>query len=355
MKKKRAKRRGTPHQGGHRTIMATIYEVSRLAGVSLATVSRVMNDSARVTDKTRRKVLAAMEELGYRPNSIAQSLASNRTNSVGILVPELHGPFFGTMLSGIEAELRGAKKHVIITVGHSEEEKEIDGIEFLMSRNCDALILHVDAVSDDYLVQLSREATPLVVINRFVPGMADNCINLDNEYGGYLATKSVLDRGHTEIAYISGPHWKKDANERLAGHRKALSESGLPLNEQLMFEGDFHESGGTDGMAYLIGTAVPFSAVICANDDMAAGAMVVARESGLGIPDDVSVVGFDNVIFSHFTYPKLSTVDYPINDMGQMAARWILKNVYQQSGYEIQNVFQPELVDRASIKTIAGP
>src|SRR5690606_28072472 len=116
----------------------------------------------------------------YRPSSIAQSLASSRTNSVGILVPELHGPFFGTMLSGIEAELRGAKKHVIITVGHSDEEKEIDGIEFLMSRNCDALILHVDAVSDDYLLRLEAGSTPFVVINRSVPGMDDNCINLDN-------------------------------------------------------------------------------------------------------------------------------------------------------------------------------
>lgn len=334
--------------------MATIYEVSRLAGVSLATVSRVMNDSARVTDKTRQKVIAAMQELGYRPSSIAQSLASSRTNSVGILVPELHGPFFGTMLSGIEAELRKAKKHVIITVGHSDEEKEIDGIEFLMSRNCDALILHVDAVPDDYLVRLARDATPLVIINRFIPAMADNCINLDNEHGGYLATKDLLERGHRSIAYISGPYWKKDANERLAGHKRALAEYDVPLDERLVFEGDFHESGGTEGMAYLIRQGLPITAVICANDDMAAGAMVVAREHGLDIPGDVSVIGFDNLIFSHFTYPKLSTVDYPVNDMGQMAARWILRNVYQQDGHIIQNIFKPELVDRASIKTVAG-
>jgi LacI family transcriptional regulator len=333
--------------------MATIYEVSRLAGVSLATVSRVMNDSARVTEKTRQKVLSAMAELGYRPSSIAQSLASNRTNSVGILVPELHGPFFGTMLSGIEAELRGAKKHVIITVGHSDEEKEIDGIEFLESRNCDALILHVDAVSDRYLEGLKSGRTPFVVINRSIPGIADNCINLDNEYGGYIATKALLERGHRKVAYISGPRWKKDANERLAGHKRALGEFGVPFDETLKFEGDFHESGGASGMEYLIGTGVPFSAVVCANDDMAAGAMVVARNSGLQIPDDVSVVGFDNVIFSHFTYPQLSTIDYPISDMGQMAARWILQNVYGQDGHEIRNLFKPELVDRASIRTIA--
>ncbi|MGH8222378.1 MAG: LacI family DNA-binding transcriptional regulator, partial [Woeseiaceae bacterium] len=121
--------------------MATIYEVSARAGVSLATVSRVMNNSGRVSEKTRQKVLAAMAELDYRPNSIAQSLASSRSNSVGILVPELHGPFFGVLVSGIEAELREAGKHVIITVGHSDVVKEKDGIEFLAGRKCDALIV----------------------------------------------------------------------------------------------------------------------------------------------------------------------------------------------------------------------
>ena len=136
--------------------MATIYEVSKLAGVSLATVSRVTSNNALVSDKTRQKVLDAMAQLGYRPNSIAQSLASKRTNSVGILVSELHGPFFGQMMAGIETELRAAGKHVIITTGHSEEDKEKEGIEFLKSRNCDALIVHVEAVSDEYLKDLCQ-------------------------------------------------------------------------------------------------------------------------------------------------------------------------------------------------------
>jgi LacI family transcriptional regulator len=136
--------------------MPTIYEVSKLAGVSLATVSRVINNSGKVRVETRRKVEVAMQELGYRPNSIAQSLASNRSNSVGVLVPELHGPFFGIMLSSIEDELRAAGKHVIITAGHSDEEKEKDSIEFLASRQCDALILHAFAVSDEYLLQQAR-------------------------------------------------------------------------------------------------------------------------------------------------------------------------------------------------------
>lgn len=334
--------------------MATIYEVSKLAGVSLATVSRVMNNSGRVTEKTRLKVESAMRELGYRPNSIAQSLASNSSNSVGIIVPELHGPFFGTMLSGIEAELREAGKHVIITVGHSDKEKEVDGIEFLLTRRCDALILHVDAVPDDYLVELCKGATPVVVINRTIAEVADNCINLDNEHGGYVAAKSLLELGHRHIAYISGPRWKMDANERLAGHRRALDEAGVELDEQLVVEGNFHESSGGSGMRHLLKTGIPFTAVVCANDQMAAGAMEVARESGLNLPDDVSVVGFDNVLFARYVYPKLSTVDYPINDMGHMAARWVLRNVYDNKNLKIRNVFKPRMISRASVAPVAG-
>jgi LacI family transcriptional regulator len=148
--------------------MATIYEVSELAGVSLATVSRVINDSGVVSPKTRDKVIEAMRELGYRPNTIAQSLATKRSNSVGVLIPELYGPFFGVILSSIEDELRTESKHVIITAGHSDEAIEKDGIEFLSSRNCDALILHVYAVSDEYIEQLRESNIPIVVIGRSV-------------------------------------------------------------------------------------------------------------------------------------------------------------------------------------------
>ena len=142
--------------------MATIYEVSELAGVSLATVSRVMNNSGKVSPKTRKKVEAAMKALGYRPNLIAQSLALKRSNSVGVLVPELHGPFFGVMLSSIEAELRAAGKHIIITAGHSDENIERESIEFLSKRRCDALILYVYGVPDDYLVEFSESSVPVV-------------------------------------------------------------------------------------------------------------------------------------------------------------------------------------------------
>jgi len=335
--------------------VATIYEVSELAGVSLATVSRVLNDSGKVTAKTRTKVQEAMKELGYRPNSIARSLASNRTNSVGVQVPTLGGPFYGEILSGMEAELRDAGKHVIISAGHSDKESEIAGIEFLLSRNCDALILHVDAVDDEYLMKLARGPVPIIVIGRHVPGIEDRCINLDNELGGYLATKSVLVLGHNKLAYISGPLWKHDAHDRLDGHKRALKEHGLEFDPQLLYEGDFREASGSRGMDELLRIGRPFSAVICANDEMAAGALGVARERGMEIPDDISVIGFDNVFFTRYFRPRLSTIDYRISSMGQMAARIVLKSVYSQQDLEIQNIFEPTVVMRSSVKCKTGP
>lgn len=330
--------------------MATIYEVSKRAGVSLATVSRVLNNSGSVTERTRQKVLSAMAELDYRPNSIAQSLASNRSNSVGILVPELHGPFFGTLITGIEQVLREAGKHTIVTVGHSNEAEEKDGIEFLVSRRCDALILHVDAVSDDFLIELDAGPVTVVLVNRLVPEVEEKCIRLDNTLGGRIATTYLLELGHRDIAYISGPLWKSDARDRLAGHRQALADAGVDFDDRLFFEGDFQEPSGSEGMRHFMSLGVPFTALVCANDGMAAGAMRAAREGGLQIPRDVSIVGFDNVTFSGYLYPNLSTINYPAMEIGQMAGRWVLREVYGKGDVVVRKLFEPALIVRESAR-----
>jgi LacI family transcriptional regulator len=332
--------------------MATIYEVSKLAGVSLATVSRVINKNSRVSDKTRQKVEQAMKELGYRPNSIAQSLASNSTNSVGILVSELHGSFFGEMMAGIEAELRAAGKHVIITTGHSEEEKEKDGIEFLISRNCDAIILHVEAVTDDYLINLSKGKIPVYLMSRLVDGLKQSCISLDNELGGYLATQAVIEQGHKDIAYIAGPKLKADSTDRFAGHMRALSEYNIAVNEELYFEGDFRETGGSDGLKQFLDNKQIFTALVCGNDEMASGAITYAREQGLSLPKDLSIIGFDNINFARHTYPKLTTIENPVNLMGHMAAKLVLKNVYGRKAIPITHSFKPTLVTRDSLNRV---
>lgn len=333
--------------------MANIYEVAELAGVSLATVSRVINPGTRVSDKTRQKVLAAMQKLGYRPNSIAQSLATRSSNSVGVLVSELHGPFYGAMLSAIEQTLRAAGKFVLVAAGHSKEEQEREAIRFLVGRNCDALIVHVEALPDKFLVEHNKKSTPLVVVNRKVRGMADRCFSLNNEIGGYLAAQSLLKLKHRKIAYISGPLDWVDAQQRLQGHKRALAEAGVAFDERLLHEGDYHETGGTEALNDLFDTGIPFTAVVCANDDMAAGAMAAAHDRGLKLPEELSIVGYDDAPISRYVYPKLSTVHYPIADMSHMAARWVLKNVYDHKKLEVQQSFEPTFVARDSVARLS--
>ncbi len=329
--------------------MANIYQVAELAGVSLATVSRVINPGAKVSEQTRQKVLAAMKELGYRPNSIAQSLATRSSNSVGVLVSELYGPFYGAMLSAIEGTLRAAGKFVLVAAGHNNEQQELEAIRFLVSRNCDALIVHVEALTDEFLVQHNQKSTPLVVVNRNVTGLADRCFSLNNELGGYLATQALLARQHRNIAYISGPLGWIDAQQRLAGHKRALAEAGVAFDARLLYEGDYHETGGSEALNALLATGLPFSAVVCANDDMAAGAMAAAHERGFELPGQLSIVGFDDAPISRYVYPKLTTIHYPIADMSRMAARWVLKNVYEQANIDVQQLFEPSLVERDSV------
>ncbi len=329
--------------------MVTIKQVSELAGVSSATVSRVINNTDKVTEETRKQVLAAMEQLGYRPNFIAQSLASKKTNTVGYIVPELHGSFFGEMMSGSERELRGAGKHMFIAAGHSNEKDEIDAIEALLGRRCDALILHVEAVSDDYLISLADSNVPFVVVNRYIEEIGAHCIGLDNQQGGYLATKAVLAQGHREIAYLAGSLWKADARLRLAGHKKALAEFGVEYNPALFYEGDFQAHSGEAGIHQLLADGAKFTAVVCANDEMASGAIEALYANQIELPAQVSVVGFDNVNFAHYLRPKLTTVEYPMWDIGAMAARWILNKVYDCRATALNHVIQPKLIVRDSL------
>ena len=329
--------------------MATIYEVSALAGVSLSSVSRVLNDHEHVSKKTKQKVVAAMNELDYRPNTIARSLASSCSNSVGVLVSELHGPFFGAMLSTIELELRNAGKHAVITAGHSDEESEKKGLEFLIDRNCDALILHVDAISDEYLIELSKSKTPFVILNRYISEIKENCFYLNNELGGYLAAKHLIEQGHKDIAYISGPTTKQDTAERLVGHKKALTEAHISFKENLIYEGDYLTESGRDGFNSLIKNKATFTAVICSNDEMASGAMRGARDHKLLIPEQCSFIGFDNAFFTEYLYPQLTTINFPVNDMAKMSTLWILQNVYKQKEIKITNIFTPKLIERKSV------
>lgn len=327
--------------------MPTIYQVAERAGVSLSTVSRVLKGKASVNKVLKERVEKAVKELNYRPNSVARSLANNRTDSVGVLVPELNAPFFGDLMQAVESTLRAADKHVIISVGRNCLETEKDAVEFLISRNCDALIMHAEALSDEYLLELNQSKLPVALVNRQVEGLPEACTSLDNEKGGYLATRHLLELGHKDIAYISGPTDKCDASLRLEGHKRALSEAGLPINPQLIFNGDYSEEDGKIGLLELMARDVPFTALVCANDWMASGAISCARDLGMSLPHDLSVVGFDDVVFAHHVFPRLTTVSNPIAEMAEMSAKYILNKVYGQAN-NVQLYFEPSLVVRES-------
>lgn len=328
--------------------MVTIKEVSEAAGVSSATVSRVINNPDSVKEKTRAKVLAAIERLGYRHNSIAASLASRQSNTIGYVVPELHGFFFGEMMSGSESVLRGANKHMFVTAGHSNEKMEKEAIEDLIGRQCDALILHVEALSDEYLISLANGNVPIVIVNRYIREIGDKCIALDNKLGGLLATQHLIDLGHQSIAYIAGSLWKADGRDRLNGHIRALQRADLEYDPRLVYEGDFQAHAGVEGVEYLLEQKVPFTAIACANDEMASGAIETLRSHNLLVPESVSVVGFDDVEFSRYLFPKLTTIEYPTKAMGELAARLILARVYQKQDIEMEHVIEPKLIQRDS-------
>ena len=226
------------------------------------------------------------------------------------------------------------------------------GIEFLVSRNCDAIIAHVEGVSDEYLIEMNEDKCPIYLVSRYVDSLKDKCISLDNELGGYLATKAVIEQGHKDIAYIAGPQFKPDALNRLEGHKRALKEHGLTFNEELFYIGDFKETGGQAALNIFMNNKASFSAVVCANDEMASGAMKYAREHGLHLPEDLSIIGFDNINFANYLYPTLTTVDNPVGEMGSMAAKLVLKNVYKQNKVNVNQVFEPKLVIRNSVAKV---
>lgn len=326
--------------------MATIKQVSEYAQVSQATVSRVMTGSARVSAATRERVEEAMSSLGYTPNAFAQSLASNRSNSVGLVVSSLNGPFYGLLMEGLEATLRADNKYLLIASGNSDEAREREAVEFLLSRRCDALVLHAELLADDYIQALS-DRVPLVCINRSVPGLESQCIFLDNEYGGYIATRHLLEQGHTRIACIRGPSWNRDAEARIQGFRRAMNEAGLAVDNNLLAEGRFTKEGGYEAMNSLLDRQGAFTGLVAGDDDLAIGAMTALRSRGYSVPADVAVIGYDDMPYAEHLTPSLSSVYLPIGDMARMAGSLVLNRVYRGHS-DIQHRFTPRLVARAS-------
>ena len=333
--------------------MATIREVSRLARVSPATVSRVLNGTTPVATPTRKRVLEAVEALNYTPNAFARGLATNRSGGIGITVNEVSSPYFGAFVAGVEQVARENGIHLMVSSGFADAEAERSSIEFLLGRRCDGLVVQAEGLPDEELIALVREGSaPVVVFGRGITEIEDACVVMNNERGGALAAEYLLACGHRRIGHITGPLSFPDSRDRLQGYRRALEAAGVGYLERYVVESNFQEEGGARAVARLLERAPEITAIFFGNDQMAAGGMRTLRESGRDVPKDVSVVGFDDVFLALYLTPTLTTIRQPLVDMGRAAAHLLLARL-GHGGEEVVHRFDPELIERQSVARLS--
>lgn len=308
----------------------TIRTVATRAGVSPATVSRVLNDSAPVSDETRERVLRAARELDFTPNLIARALTVKKTFLLGVILPDLSGQFFTQLLQGIDEIAYSKGYHIIVSCSHSHR-NEIHTLAKLMSEGrVDGLIVMEPLLGTKALSSLVHFRMPVVVLNFPWNGGMVQSILVDNQRGAYLATKHLLDHGYQPVAMIRGPAGNFDAEKREQGYREALRERGLDPdaeNGAYLVRGAFGRHSGYLAMSMLLGLAKRPRAVFAANDEMAIGAYGAIRDHGLSVPDDVAIAGFDDIDVASCIRPPLTTVHVPITELGSKAAEHLIRAI----------------------------
>ena len=329
---------------------SNILEVAKLAGVSASTVSRVTSGNAVVKPETRQRVQEAMDKLGYKPNSAAQSLSSKRSNTIGMVVAGLDGPFYGPMIAGVESALRERGKHLLIASGSGNTSSEVEAVEFLLGRQVDGLVLLTEWLEQRYVAELSARI-PVYMINQYYEGMDNRVMLLDDVDGGYQATKYLLDKGHRAIACISAQEFKQDANDRVKGYKGALREAGIPVLDDLIARTSFEVQGGIDGMALLSKRGANFTAVVVGNDESALGVYSWAQDHKVRIPDDISVIGYDDILLARFLTPPLTTMHAPNFDMATQAADSAFNEIYRKRS-PLGGSFKTTLIERESVTAL---
>lgn len=327
----------------------TLEMVAKEAGVSPSTVSRILNGTARVRDAKVRAVEAAIAKLQFMPNPVARSLARGKSMSVGVVTQMIDSPFYGEALAAIEQGLLRARYSPLFVSGHWRENDERRGVAHLLSRRVEGIILLTSCLPDRELVNLSRNV-PLVVTGRCVPGDRIYCLDVDSTAGARLATDYLIGQGHRRIAFLSGPPDHPDALQRLNGYKSALAASHITFSSRLVVHGDYSENGGHKAMAELLDSRVDFTAVFAANDQTARGALLALHRRGLRVPDDVSVVGFDDLAGSAFTIPPLTTVHRSIDEIGECAAEAIVDLIERRAPRA--TVSAPTLAIRESTRAL---
>ncbi|PKF50490.1 substrate-binding domain-containing protein [Enterovibrio nigricans] len=329
--------------------MATIKDVAKIAGVSVATVSRVINKSPKASQSSIDAVTLAMKQLGYRPNAAARALVSQSTNTVGVLVSDVSDPFFGTMIKAIDQVARENGKHILIGNGYHKAEDERHALELLINARCEAIIVHAKGLSDEELIGYAREVKGMVIINRHIPEISERCISLDNRKGAYLATDFLIRHGHRNIACIASAQYIEDTEQRLDGYLAALEDNGISLSKSYIEYGEVSSDGGEMAMTNLLSKSLNITAVVAYNDYMAAGALAALDQNGITVPSQMSIVGFDDGLIARFVHPSLTTIRYPIEMMAERAARLALALSKNRDVDDSTAIFSPTLVRRNSV------
>lgn len=308
----------------------TLEEIARAAGVSPSTVSRILNGTARVLPAKQQAVEEAIARFNYRPNVLARSLASGKTDTIGVLTQTVSSPFYAEWLRGIEDGLYEPGFTPLFVSSRWNVKDEMSRMEQFIARRVDGIILLHAQIDESSLIEYSRHA-PLLVLGRSVQNSATLAsLPIDNLQGARDATRHLIAEGHRRIAFITGPANHEDAIERLDGYRMALDESGIGFDAELVEPGDYLETGGVTAMERLFARGTLFSAVFCANDQTAYGARLAIFRRGLSVPGDLSLVGFDDLPTSSYMTPPLTTVRQPTYEIGRLAAQAIVQMIRKQ-------------------------
>lgn len=331
---------------------ASIKDVARLAGVSTATVSRSLNEPRRVSRLTLESVRNAVDQLGYTPHFGGRALASNKSNTIGALIPTMDNAIFARGLQALQETLAEAGVTLLIATSGYDPLREFEQIQSLLSRGVDGLLLIGTARPQRTYSLLKRQGVPVIIAWSYGTDTDYPCVGFDNRAAAIDLANCILDFGHRDIAMIAGIRRGNDrAADRIEGVREALATRGLILPPDHLIEAPYNLEDAALAMETLLALPNRPTAIICGNDVLAAGALVHAKHAGVSVPEDVSVVGFDDIDLASVTDPPLTTLHVPHRRMGQAAAELLLE--IGRGATDVTSIkFQPELVMRGSL---AGP
>lgn len=314
--------------------MSTIKDVARLAGVGLGTASRVVSGKGSVSAATAERVRKAIKQLGFRPSHAARSLLSGSSQTIGVYIPVLKGTFYTPILQTIDMELRSSGRHMVVAFGcglGDERRQAVEGVEFLIDRGCDGLIVMSNQLTDADIVSLSRKQPKLVVLNRCFESIRDQCFSADHTLGGTLAAQALLKYGHREFAVISGPVTSPDNVARINGFMNELIRNRIDPKKVLILKSDFSPEGGWASAEALLGSKHRFTALFCANDEMAVGALSYFQQAGISVPEQVSVLGYDDTQSAEYSAPRLTSIHIPLREVTLNGLYWLLNQCYDSS------------------------